>query len=146
MTGKPLRLLVVDDDPGILGIVERFTRQLGMEVIFRTSGREALECLSEVQPDVALIDLQMPGVGGIDVLRAIRAADPRCQAILMTGNASLDTAIEAVKAGALDYLTKPFDVARLQGLLVIGARGHSRGASVCSRSMPTSRGSSSSTA
>jgi DNA-binding NtrC family response regulator len=118
MTGKPLRLLVVDDDPGILGIVERFTRQLGMEVVFRTSGREALDCLAEVQPDVALIDLQMPGVGGIDVLRAIRAADPRCQAILMTGNASLDTAIEAVKAGALDYLTKPFDMARLQGLLV----------------------------
>jgi DNA-binding NtrC family response regulator len=118
VTGKPLRVLVVDDDPGVLGIVERFTRQLGMEVIFRTSGREALECLAEVQPDVALIDLQMPGVGGIDVLRAIRAADPRCQAILMTGNASLDTAIEAVKAGALDYLTKPFDMARLQGLLV----------------------------
>ena len=118
MTGQPLRLLVVDDDPGILGIVERFTRQLGMEVIFRTSGRDALACLAEVQPDVALIDLQMPGVGGIDVLRAIRAADPRCQAILMTGNASLDTAIEAVKAGALDYLTKPFDVERLQGLLV----------------------------
>src|SRR6266536_1644244 len=65
-----------------------------------------------------MIDLQMPGVGGIEVLRAIRAADPRCQAILMTGNASLDTAIEAVKAGALDYLTKPFDVARLQGLLI----------------------------
>ncbi len=118
MIDKPLRLLVVDDDPGVLGIVERFTRQLGMEVVFRTSGREALTCLAEVQPDVALIDLQMPGVGGIDVLRAIRAADPRCQAILMTGNASVDTAIEAVKAGALDYLTKPFDIARLQGLLV----------------------------
>jgi two-component system response regulator HydG len=118
MIGKPVRVLVVDDDPGILGIVERFTRQLGMEVVFRTSGRDALACLAEVQPDVALIDLQMPGVGGIEVLRAIRAADPRCQAILMTGNASLDTAIEAVKAGALDYLTKPFDIARLQGLLV----------------------------
>jgi two-component system, NtrC family, response regulator HydG len=118
MIGKPLRLLVVDDDPGILGIVERFTRQLGMEVVFRTSGRDALACLAEVQPDAALIDLQMPGVNGIEVLRAIRAADPRCQAILMTGNASLDTAIEAVKAGALDYLTKPFDLARLQGLLV----------------------------
>jgi two-component system response regulator HydG len=118
MTGKPLRLLVVDDDPGILAIVERFTREVGMEVVFRTSGRDALECLAEVQPDVALIDLQMPGVGGIEVLRAIRAADPRCQAILMTGNASLDTAIEAVKAGALDYLTKPFDTTRLQGLLI----------------------------
>ena len=110
MIDKPLCLLVVDDEPSVLGIVERITRKLGFEVIFRSGGREALACLAEVQPDVALIDLQMPGVGGIDVLRAIRAADPRCQAILMTGNAMLDTAIEAVKAGALDYLTKPFDI------------------------------------
>ena len=118
MTEKPLRLLVVDDETSVLGVVERVACQLGFEVIFRSSGREALACLVEVQPDVALIDLQMPEVGGIDVLRAIRTADPHCQAILMTGNATLDTAIEAVKAGALDYLTKPFDIARLQGLLI----------------------------
>ena len=118
MIDKPLCLLVVDDEPSVLGIVERITRKLGFEVVFRSGGREALACLAEVQPDVALIDLQMPGVGGIDVLRAIRAADPHCQAILMTGNATLDTAIEAVKAGALDYLTKPFDIERLQGLLI----------------------------
>jgi DNA-binding NtrC family response regulator len=118
MIDKPLCLLVVDDEPSVLGIVERIARKLGFEVVFRNGGREALACLAEVQPDVALIDLQMPGVGGIDVLRAIRAADPHCQAILMTGNATLDTAIEAVKAGALDYLTKPFDIERLQGLLI----------------------------
>jgi two-component system response regulator HydG len=120
---KPLRLLVVDDETSVVGIVERIAQQLGFEVSYRGSGPEALACLAEVQPDVALIDLQMPEVGGLDVLRAIRTADPDCQAILMTGNATLDTAIEAVKAGALDYLTKPFDVKRLQGLLITVSEG-----------------------
>ncbi len=114
----PSRLLVVDDDAGVLTIVERFASPLGFDVVVRGSGHEALHCLAEVKPDVALVDLQMPGLGGIDVLRAVRAADPDCQVILMTGNATVETAIEAVKAGALDYITKPFDLARLRGLLV----------------------------
>jgi len=123
MTDKPLRLLVVDDETSVVGVVERIAEQVGFEVMYRGSGQDALACLAEVQPDVALIDLQMPGIGGLDVLRAIRAADPDCQAILMTGNATLDTAIEAVKAGALDYLTKPFDIKRLKGLLVTVSEG-----------------------
>jgi len=117
------RLLVVDDDPGVLAVVERFAGQLGFEVVVRSSGQEALACLAEVNPDVALVDLQMPGLGGIDVLRAVRAGDPECQVILMTGNATVDTAIEAVKAGALDYLTKPFDFDRLRQLLVTVREG-----------------------
>jgi DNA-binding NtrC family response regulator len=123
MPDKLLRLLVVDDDAGVAGVVERFAGQLGFDVQYRSSGDAALESLAAIQPDVAIIDLQMPGVGGIDVLKAIRAEDPRCQTILMTGNATLDTAIEAVKAGALDYLTKPFDSARLQGLLLTVREG-----------------------
>jgi DNA-binding NtrC family response regulator len=112
------RLLVVDDDPGILPIVERFAKPLGFDVTYRNSGREALASLSELKPDVALVDLQMPGLGGLDVLRAIRAADPACQVILITGNATVDTAMEAVKAGALDYVSKPFDVERLRQSLI----------------------------
>jgi two-component system response regulator HydG len=118
MAEQPSRLLVVDDDAGMLAVVERFASALGFEVVFRNNGEEALACLASVKPDAALVDLQMPGIDGIDVLRAVRAADPACQVILMTGNATLDTAIEAVKAGALDYLTKPFDFERLRGLLV----------------------------
>ena len=59
----------------------------------------------------------MPDVGGLDVLRAIRDIDPRCQAVLMTGYASVDTAIDAIKLGAMDYLSKPLDFARLEQLL-----------------------------
>jgi two-component system response regulator HydG len=71
-----------------------------------------------VRPDAALVDLRMSGLTGLDVLRAIRTADPDCPVILMTGNSTVDTAIEAVKAGALDYLGKPLDFDRLRELLV----------------------------
>ena len=118
MAEQPSRLLVVDDDASVLAVVERFVSRLGFEVVFRSNGEDALACLTSVKPDAVLVDLQMPGIGGIDVLRAVRAANPDCQVILMTGNATLDTAIEAVKAGALDYLTKPFDFDRLRELLV----------------------------
>jgi two-component system, NtrC family, response regulator HydG len=123
MSEQPSRLLVVDDDASILAVVERFASDLGFEVVFRSNGEHALACLASVKPDAALVDLQMPGIGGIDVLRALRAADPACQVILMTGNATLDTAIEAIKAGALDYLTKPFDFERLRGLLMTVREG-----------------------
>ena len=64
-----------------------------------------------------MVDLRMPDVGGLDVLRAIRDIDPRCQAVLMTGYASVETAVEAIKLGATDYLSKPLDFARLEQLL-----------------------------
>lgn len=112
------RLLIVDDEPSVREVVERFARQMGFEVAFQSSGRDALACFPDVKPDVALVDLRMPGLSGIDVLRAIRTADPECQVILMTGDATVDTAIEAVKSGALDYLSKPLDFQRLRELLV----------------------------
>jgi len=110
-------LLVVDDDPQVAPIVERFASRLGYRVVSRTGGAEAIASFADIKPDVALIDLQMPDVGGLDVLRAIRDAEPECQVILMTGNPTVDTAIEAVKRGALDYISKPFDTERLRTLL-----------------------------
>ena len=112
------RLLIVDDDPDIPAVVERFARKLGYDVTYNGSGRAALAALSDLKPDVALVDLQMPELSGIDVLKAIRTAEPECQVILMTGNSTVETAIEAVKAGALDYLSKPLDFDRLSKLLV----------------------------
>jgi len=64
-----------------------------------------------------MVDLRMPDLGGLDVLRAIREIDPRCQAVLMTGYASVETAVEAIKLGATDYVSKPLDFARLEQLL-----------------------------
>jgi DNA-binding NtrC family response regulator len=110
-------LLVIDDEPGMLALVERVVAPTGFRTILHASAREALERLHGEAPDVALVDLRMPEVGGLDVLRAIRQARPQCGVILMTGHASVESAIEAVKLGALDYLTKPLDLARLRTLL-----------------------------
>lgn len=119
MTSDASRLLIVDDDPEVLRLVGRFARKLGFEPVTREDGRAALAALSELKPDAVLVDLQMPELSGLDVLRAIKASDPDCQVILMTGAASIDTAVQAIKAGALDYLTKPFDFDRLKALLLV---------------------------
>jgi DNA-binding NtrC family response regulator len=117
MTGQqPLRV-VVDDEQGILDVVSRFARRAGYEVVTYSGGREAISQLQTRRADLELVDLRMPDVGGLDVLRAIRDTDPRCQAVLMTGYASVETAVDAIKLGAMDYLSKPIDFARLEQLL-----------------------------
>jgi two-component system, NtrC family, response regulator HydG len=117
MTDVPPLLLAIDDEPAILTIVERFGRQMGFEVETRTNPAAALAEFAKLDPDVAIVDLQMPELGGLDVLKAIRAANPGCHVILLTGNPTIDTAIEAVKLGARDYLQKPIDFGRLGRLL-----------------------------
>jgi len=117
MTDVPPLLLAIDDEPAILTIVERFGRQMGFEVETRTNPAAALAEFAKLDPDVAIVDLQMPELGGLDVLKAIRAANPDCHVILLTGNPTIDTAIEAVKLGARDYLQKPIDFGRLGRLL-----------------------------
>lgn len=116
MGTKPT-LLAIDDEPGVLAIVERFAHRFGFNVVSRTDARAALAELSVVEPDAVIVDLKMPDINGLEVIRAIREIDPTCQIILMTAHASVDIAIEAVKLGALDYVSKPFDLERLGGLL-----------------------------
>jgi DNA-binding NtrC family response regulator len=117
MTVQPPSLLVVDDEQGILDVVSRFARRAGFTVVACSGGQEAIEKLETAHADVAMVDLRMPDIGGLDVIRAIRERDPRCQAVLMTGYATVDTAVEAIKLGAMDYLSKPLDFARLEQLL-----------------------------
>jgi DNA-binding NtrC family response regulator len=114
---RPL-LVVVDDEQGILDVVGRFARRAGFDVLTCSGGREAIELLQMKRADLVMVDLRMPDVGGLDVLRAIRETDPRCQAVLMTGYASVETAVEAIKLGAMDYLSKPIDFGRLEAMLV----------------------------
>ncbi len=117
MTAQRPSLVVVDDEQGILDVVSRFGRRAGYDVIACSGGREAIAQLRTRRADVAMVDLRMPDIGGLDVIRAIREIDPQCQAVLMTGFATVDTAVEAIKLGAMDYLSKPLDFARLEQLL-----------------------------
>lgn len=113
---RPL-LLVVDDDEPVLKVVERLAAKAGYDVVTCASGSEALSALSRKPADLAMVDLRMPDVNGLELLRQIRGSVPSCEVILMTGYAGVDSAVEAIKLGAREYLTKPFDFDRLQQVL-----------------------------
>ena len=115
-TARPL-LLVVDDEPPVLKVIDRLAGRAGYEVITCGSGTEALRALMRRPADLAMVDLRMPDVNGLDLLRQIRASVPSCEVILMTGFAAVDSAVEAIKLGAREYLTKPFDFQRLSQVL-----------------------------
>ena len=119
---RPPRLIVVDDDPDIVELLESFATERGFEVVSRGSGRAALDDVAAVQPDVAIVDLCMPEVSGLDVLQGIRDSVPACHVIVMTGHTSLDTAVKAEHLGATDYLGKPFEFARLENMLATARR------------------------
>jgi len=118
MNGPKPSIVIVDDEQGILDVVSRVARRAGYDASTYSNGRDAIAALQTERADLVLVDLRMPEIGGLDVLRAIRDTNPRCQAVLMTGYASVDTAVEAIKLGATDYLSKPLDFGRLEELLV----------------------------
>src|SRR5256714_2987968 len=116
VTSRPL-LLVVDDELPVLKVLERLAARVGFDVVTCASGTEALRTLMRKPADLAMVDLRMPDVNGLDLLRQIRANVPGCEVILMTAYAAVDSAVEAIKLGAREYLTKPFDFDRLKQVL-----------------------------
>lgn len=103
----PLEILVVDDEPAIRKVLAAFLEKAGYSVYQAADGLEAYERLSKGDIDVAISDVKMPDISGIDLVRKARAAGIDTSFIMMTAYASVDTAIEAIKAGALDYMVKP---------------------------------------
>lgn len=116
------KLLVVDDDEGVRAIVEEALRQSGYETVVAGSGREATELLREHEVTAAVVDLVLPDSSGLEVLKEVRASNPEAVMIVMTGYASLDSAMEAVKLGAYDYLRKPFSMTALLNVLERGLK------------------------
>ena len=113
---RPL-VLVVDDDQAVLTMLGRVAQREGYDVLTCSGGRQALEDLQRKKVDLLLVDVLMPDVNGLDVIRAVHDTHQHCQIIVMSGQATIDSAVEAVKLGARDYLTKPFDLHRLRDLL-----------------------------
>src|SRR5207253_3843797 len=113
---RPL-LLVVDDEVPVLKVVERLAGRCGFDVITCASGADAMRMLMRRPADLAMLDLRMPDVNGLDLLRQIKSSVPGCEVILMTAYAAVDSAVEAIKLGAREYLTKPFDFERLRQVL-----------------------------
>ena len=106
---KPVRVLVVDDEPTLLRALEALLRKKGYEVTGLDSPIVATQKLATEDFDVALLDIKMPQLSGLELLNAVKHRRPEIEVIMMTGHATVETALQAVRSGAYDYLTKPFD-------------------------------------
>jgi DNA-binding NtrC family response regulator len=112
--GRKIRVLAADDEAPLLRALRRILEAEGCEVMTAENGEEAIAILERTEVDVALCDLRMPKVDGMELLRHIRRAHPDVEVVMMTAHATIDNALAAVRAGAYDYLTKPFeDVTRV---------------------------------
>jgi DNA-binding NtrC family response regulator len=100
-------ILVVDDEPGIRFFLEEMLANDGHQVVAVDNGKRALEHIAAEEFDLALVDLRLKDVGGLEVLSTLRQGSPDTVVIVLTGHASLDSAVEALRQGAHDYLFKP---------------------------------------
>src|SRR5215470_12673090 len=105
----PSSVLVVDDEPVVLQLFSRVLSEKGLRTRTASSAEEALALLEQGGIACVLADKNMPGMDGIEMLRRVREAQPHCAFIVMTGYASTESAIEALRLGAVDYLEKPFE-------------------------------------
>jgi two-component system, NtrC family, response regulator PilR len=108
------RLLVVDDEPSMREFLDIMLSQDGYEVRIAASGEEAFGMYQKEEPDLVLTDVKMPGMSGLDLIREIRALDPAAPIIAITAYASAADAIRAVREGAYDYVSKPFQIEDLR--------------------------------
>lgn len=102
-------ILVCDDDDILRSRLERSFAKRGYQVICATCHRDAMEKLQTVKPDFAVLDLKMPGPGGMQLLQDLLAVSPHTRTVILTGYGSIANAVEAVKIGAVNYVTKPAD-------------------------------------
>src|SRR6516164_4305476 len=111
------KLLVADDESAILLAFRRAFRNTGLEVLTAESASECLVLARQHRPDVVVLDVQLPDQTGLEVFRQLRQLDARTPVIFITGKATTDTAIEAMKLGAYDYLFKPPEMAHLRQVI-----------------------------
>lgn len=112
-----IKVLVVDDEPAITELLSRSLRDEGYRVLTVNNGEEAVAKVRKEKPEVVLLDIKMAGIDGIETLGQIREFDKESSIVMLTGYGSMDTVVEAMKLGAYDYITKPFDLEELKSLI-----------------------------
>ncbi len=109
-----IKVLVIDDETGIREGSTRILSRMGCSVSGAANGEEGLNVLAQKRIHIVLLDLKMPGMDGMEVLRRIQADQPDILVIVITGFATVETAIEAMKQGAYDFIPKPFEPDQLR--------------------------------
>ena len=118
------KVLVVEDETNLRKVLATMLRRTGYEVVVAADGEEGLGAFQKSKIDIVITDLIMPKVGGMEVLKAINATAPEVPVIIITAHGTVDSAVEAIKLGAFDYITKPFDQAELQSVIAKAAKTH----------------------
>ncbi|WP_291323382.1 sigma-54 dependent transcriptional regulator [Desulfonatronospira sp.] len=118
MTDKP-KLLVVDDEAGHRMMIKAVMQDQGFEILEAVNGMQCLEILDSRGADVVLLDIKMPGIDGMQVLEQINRRHPGVQVVMLTAFGSVGSAVDAMKQGAFDYLTKPADIEELKSVMVM---------------------------
>jgi two-component system, NtrC family, response regulator PilR len=108
MSQRSMRVMIVDDEEVLRDVLEVVLRREGFDVVLAASGEEALNLLDGEEVDLIILDVMLPGISGIDTLRAIRISNPTLPVVVITAFSSIDGAIEAMKFGAFHYIPKPF--------------------------------------
>ncbi len=112
-----MKVLVADDDKNLRRVLTNELSEEGFDVDEAESGIKAMDLLEKDEYDVLVLDLNMPGLGGMDVLRKIKTLEWSTEVIVLTANSTVSTAVEAMKLGAYDYLTKPFKMVELKAII-----------------------------
>ncbi|HHT9118911.1 MAG TPA: response regulator [Candidatus Hypogeohydataceae bacterium YC38] len=116
-------VLVVEDDPGIHRLFQKALSPQGQVALQASSGEEALKFLQREEVAVVILDIFIPGIGGIKTLKEIKKRFPHLPVIILTGFGTLETAKESMLLGAYDYITKPFDLELVKSLICQAMKG-----------------------
>src|SRR5579863_5370053 len=114
---KPAHVLLIEDDTSLAGNLSDVLQEDGFKVSVCHRGDEGLRHATQAEYDVVLTDLRLPGLSGLELVRQLHEAQPRLPVVLMTAHGTIETAIEATKLGAYDYLQKPFEMPGLLSVL-----------------------------
>jgi len=119
---RKTRILVVDDEPAMREVLEMLLREWGFEVRLASNGIEGKELAESYDPNIVISDVIMPQISGLDLLRSLKAGNSARSVILVTAQGSIDMAVEAMKQGAQDFVTKPLDYPKLRAILEAAER------------------------
>ncbi len=121
MNGEQLRVLIIDDEPFHAETVAESLERVGYECVVATSGSEGAEKIQEEEFDVILTDLRMEDMDGLAIVRKAKVDSPEAEVVVITGHGDVKTAVEAIKLGAANYLTKPVDLSELRAIVARAA-------------------------
>src|SRR5258707_1640134 len=118
------KVLVVDDEQNLRKVLAAMLRRNGYDVTVASDGEQGLAEFHKNGADIVVTDLVMPKLGGMDILKSVNASDPDVPVIIITAHGTVDSAVEAIKLCAFDYITKPFDQAEIQAVIAKADRTH----------------------